>query len=166
MAREFRFWVISGLFLGYFWALPVHAATPAGTVIENTAEILFDDTSMTTNATSITVAQVGGVNLEAASTQVTARPGTTVRLFFLLTNTGNAPDSYQVTATGTRGWTLVWTDYVGVLAMGEQRTVEVQVVVPLLARNNAVDTVTVQATSLFDSAAASATTQVRVRRRF
>ena len=87
-------------------ANPAYAAgVAAGTIIENTAQATFDDGTGTTTVDSNTVqVQVDELlDVTIASQDASAVPldSTTAVLTYEITNTGNGPEAYNLTATPT-----------------------------------------------------------------
>ena len=86
-------------------ALPfgAHAAgTAAGTTIQNTASVSFSvagtPATTTSNATSVTVAEILNVTVTLQSPTVTTTAGTTNKaLVFRVTNTGNSSEAFSLT---------------------------------------------------------------------
>jgi len=81
------------------WAL-----TPAGTVINNTATATYNDASgnpltSISNTFSITVSQVAGVSLTPASQTRSGPPGVQMQFPHNLQNTGNGPDTFNLSNT-------------------------------------------------------------------
>ncbi len=80
----------------------VYAATAAGTQIRNLATVTYEDAagnvySAQSNEAIVTVAQVYSATL-GVDVDVSAAPGQTVYLPYVLTNTGNGTDTYDLTA--------------------------------------------------------------------
>ncbi len=80
----------------------VYAATAAGTQIKNLATVTYEDAagnvySAQSNEAIVTVAQVYSASL-GVDVDVTAASGQTVYLPFVLTNTGNGTDTFDLTA--------------------------------------------------------------------
>lgn len=144
--------VILALILFFTLAVPSYALTPAGTVIENYATLTWDGGFVVSNVASLTVAQVGGVSLSPAFGSYAAKVGTTFNLSLVLTNRGNGPDSYALTAVSARNWGLVYSSYVGVLAQDGTQTIPFSVRIPRGAAEQT-DTLTLTARSLVDGSA-------------
>lgn len=98
-----RWWSIAGL-AAVSTPLGSHAAgTPAGTSIQNTAEVSYTlgstTTSATSNTSSVTVAEIIDAVLTIAAPTVQVAPGATNEgLVFTLTNTGNGTETFNLTA--------------------------------------------------------------------
>jgi len=80
----------------------VFAATAAGTQIKNLATVTYEDAagnvfSAQSNEAVVTVAQVYSASL-GVDVDVSAAPGQTVYLPYVLTNTGNGTDTFELTA--------------------------------------------------------------------
>lgn len=78
------------------------AGTPAGTSIQNTAQVSYDlgGNSVTTasNVTTLTVAEIINVNVTALMNSVSVTPGANNQvLMFRLTNTGNGTEKFHLT---------------------------------------------------------------------
>jgi uncharacterized repeat protein (TIGR01451 family) len=90
------------LLLGVAYASPILAAgTPAGTVIDNTAEVTFDlggvQATETSNVATITVVERIDVVIALQSGQVLVAPGDLDRsLLFTVTNTGNDTETFAL----------------------------------------------------------------------
>jgi uncharacterized repeat protein (TIGR01451 family) len=82
----------------------VHAAgTPAGTNIQNTAQVSYtvgaSTVSATSNTSSVTVAEIVDAVLTIANATVQVAPGALAEeLVFTLTNTGNGNETFNLTA--------------------------------------------------------------------
>jgi hypothetical protein len=124
-----------------------HALTPAGTMIDAPVVMSYGGLDYMANV-SITIAQIGGANL-SMSARIQGLAGKSVSAVITLTNAGNGPDSYQLSATSARGWIVKIVDYAGVLAMNESRLVALEVQIPQDAAG-LTDIITVRASSLFD----------------
>jgi uncharacterized repeat protein (TIGR01451 family) len=98
-----RWWSVAGLAL-VGAPLASHAAgTPAGTSIQNTAQVSYTLGSSTvtasSNTSSVTVAEILDAVLTIAAPTVQVSPGaTTEELVFTLTNTGNGTEAFDLTA--------------------------------------------------------------------
>lgn len=159
------------------------AGTPAGTTISNQVTVTYTDandvaqTPVTSNVVTTTVAQGYGVNVYTANTPQNTLPGTTVYYPVRVTNIGNGPDSFSLTATGTQaGWTrTIYLDAdgdgvvdptelpvtsTGVIAMDQTKHFVVAVVVPTSATAGTTDTMTVTATSAGDANVSDSATAV------
>jgi len=88
----------------------------------------------------------------------TGAPLDTVTTAFTISNLGNAPDGYAVTATDARGWSLL--DVPGYVALdaGSSGAFALRVLIPSGAQSTDIDTVTVTATSLTDAGVSAAGT--------
>ena len=81
-----------------------HAAgTPAGTNIQNTAQVSYtvgaSTVTATSNTSSVTVAEILNAVLTIANATVQVSPGATAEeLVFTLTNTGNGTETFNLTA--------------------------------------------------------------------
>ncbi len=78
------------------------AGTAAGTSIQNTAQVSYDiggsPLSTSSNATTLTVAEIINVNITTLTSSVSVAPGATSQaLQFRLTNTGNGPEQFHLT---------------------------------------------------------------------
>jgi uncharacterized repeat protein (TIGR01451 family) len=88
---------------GLIASAPAHAGgVTAGTLIENTANASFDEAggsrNITSNTVTVRVDELLDVTLASLDTgPVTARPGTAV-LTFEITNQGNGPEAFRLTA--------------------------------------------------------------------
>ena len=88
-------------------ASTAYAATPAGTKITNQATASYTDSTLTkrdvtSNTVITTVQQVGSVSL-AAGAPKNAASGAQVTYAHTLTNNGNGPDTFALTAANTGG---------------------------------------------------------------
>jgi uncharacterized repeat protein (TIGR01451 family) len=76
--------------------------TNAGTSIQNTAQVSYDvggsSVTTTSNAATITVAEIVDVNATTLTSSVAVAPGATNQvLMFRVTNTGNGPEIFRLT---------------------------------------------------------------------
>ncbi len=98
-----RWWSVAGLAV-VGAPLASHAAgTPAGTSIQNTAQVSYTLGSSTvtasSNTSSVTVAEILDAVLTIAAPTVQVSAGaTTEELVFTLTNTGNGTEAFDLTA--------------------------------------------------------------------
>src|SRR5687767_14124502 len=98
-----RWWSVAGLAV-VGAPLASHAAgTPAGTSIQNTAQVSYTLGSSTvtasSNTSSVTVAEILDAVLTIAAPTVQVSAGaTTEELVFTLTNTGNGTEAFALTA--------------------------------------------------------------------
>ncbi|MBD3162737.1 MAG: S8 family serine peptidase [Candidatus Eisenbacteria bacterium] len=90
-----------------------------------------------------------GVDIVSLDNAVAA-PGDTAMLNFQVTNTGNASDSYSLSAADTEGWDLAPNPGFRALGPGDDSIFTLQVVVPPDAEDALIDTVGVTARSLTD----------------
>jgi uncharacterized repeat protein (TIGR01451 family) len=84
--------------------------TPAGTAINNTATVNFEDVngnplSEVSNTVTTIVAQVAGVDITPAALASSADPGDLVCYAHVVTNTGNGTDTIDLTTSSTQSWT-------------------------------------------------------------
>jgi uncharacterized repeat protein (TIGR01451 family) len=158
--------------------------TPAGTVIENTAQVSFEDSNgntivVTSSTLSVTVGQVAGVDLEPPGV-VATDIGVTVLFSNTLENIGNGTDSFVVTANSAAGWpTRLYLDanrdgaldagdsqITGPITLAADDTAFILVAVDVPnnpALRGTTDDVDVQATSVFDGSASDGLTdQIQV----
>ncbi len=106
MCRPNRLWLLA---LAGWACVPLlsHAAgTAAGTPIQNTAQISYDigGTPLTTtsNATTLTVAEMINVNVATLTSSVSVAPGAANQVLqFRVTNTGNGPEQFRLTPNST-----------------------------------------------------------------
>ncbi len=93
-------------------AAGVYAATPAGKPIKNLATVTYEDAAgnvytAQSNEAVVTVAQVYSATL-SQDVSVTGAPGQPVYLPFVLQNTGNGPDTFELSAIdGITGGDLI-----------------------------------------------------------
>lgn len=93
------------------------AGTAAGTSISNTAQVSYDvggsTLTATSNATTLTVAEIVNLNVTTLTTSVSVTPGATNQvLMYRLTNTGNGSEKFHLVPNST----LVGDDFDPVLA--------------------------------------------------
>lgn len=87
--------------------LAAHASgTAAGTAIQNTAQISYDiggsTITATSNATTLTVAEIINVNVTTLTSSVSVTPGASNQaLLYRLTNTGNGSEKFHLTPNST-----------------------------------------------------------------
>jgi hypothetical protein len=96
------------------------------------------------------VEQEAAVSVVADTLNQTAVPGDNASYEITITNTGNAPDSFAIAATGSWDVNLSATN-TGLLAVGESFTVTVSVTVPVTAQDGDSAITAVAVTSDFDS---------------
>src|SRR6266480_1156867 len=148
--------------------------TPAGTQVRNWAMLAFDAGGQAYGVASDTVdllvGQVAGVNLQPPRVSIGAA-GAAVVFAHTLTNLGNGPDSFTVTAVSVRGWPVtLYRDWDGdgllgpndslltgpvPLAPGSAASLLARVAIPAAASPGVSDTITVTATSRFSPAVSS-----------
>src|SRR5438445_538229 len=148
--------------------------TPAGTRIRNWATLAFDAGAQSYVVASDTVdflvGQVAGVDLRPPRFSIGAA-GTAVVFAHTLTNLGNGPDSFTVTAVSARGWPVrLYRDWDGdgllgagdslltgpvPLTPGSAASLLARVAIPGAASPGVSDTITVTATSRFSPAVSS-----------
>ncbi|NIM04530.1 MAG: hypothetical protein GTO55_01295, partial [Armatimonadetes bacterium] len=151
---------------------PTHAATPAGTLIDNQATLEYDGGHVTSNVVSITIAQVAGVSLAPSSASLSGASAEMVCFPVTLTNEGNGTDSFSVSIASQSGWSShLYRDdnsdgihqeteqtvisSTGSLGMGQSLRFFATAVIPAGAVSGSADTVTITARSAFDSTVAS-----------
>src|SRR6266516_270908 len=148
--------------------------TPAGTQVRNWAMLAFDaggqSYSVASDSVDLLVGQVAGVNLQPPRVSIGAA-GAAVVFAHTLTNLGNGPDSFTVTAVSVRGWPVtLYRDWDGdgllgpndslltgpvPLAPGSAASLLARVASPAAASPGVIDTITVTATSRFSPAVSS-----------
>jgi len=168
------------LLAGLFAAQPASAAgTTAGTVISNQATVDFTDGNgnplqVLSNIVTTTVSQVGSVLVDPDNA-ASATPGDVVYYAHTVTNTGNDPDTINLTTNSSQGWAIQIYDDVdgnGVFSAGDVllgdsdadgnpdpgslladgvANILIEVTVPAAALDGDVDTATITGTSLFDN---------------
>lgn len=97
-----------GILLGTSATGALGQPTPAGTRIDNWAEVSFEASdgqvySVLSDTLAIVVGQVAGVDVEPPRSSI-VDPGVEVVFPHTLTNLGNGQDSFTVTATSLEGW--------------------------------------------------------------
>jgi len=98
-----RWWSVAGLAVVGAPLVSHAAGTPAGTSIQNTAQVSYTLGSSTvtasSNTSSVTVAEIldAVLTIAAPTVQVSAS-ATTEELVFTLTNTGNGTEAFELTA--------------------------------------------------------------------
>ncbi|KPJ78043.1 MAG: hypothetical protein AMJ54_05640 [Deltaproteobacteria bacterium SG8_13] len=106
----------------------VDAGTPAGTTIDNDATANFDDTlggaqaPVTSNTETVTVTQVGGVLVAPdQSGSVSSATGSTIDYGFIVTNTGNGDDWFDLSLvkSGPFNWPSELLDASGTTLMAQ-----------------------------------------------
>lgn len=141
--------VLAGAFSLLTVTAVMGATTAAGTIMENTAMVSFDGGVASSNTVRFAVEQVAGVTLSSA-TGYTLKPGKIVQISVKLTNSGNGPDTYALTATDTNLWPLKLAASSLALSAGQQVQAWLSVTVPKTS-NNQTNTITVLAISAFDT---------------
>ncbi len=101
--------------------------TPAGTAIQNTATVNFQDVngnplSEVSNTVTTLVAQVAGVDISPAALALSADPGDLVCYAHVVTNTGNGTDTIDLTTSSTQTWTGTLYHDLGVVGTYEPGT--------------------------------------------
>jgi uncharacterized repeat protein (TIGR01451 family) len=135
----------------------VTVAIPAGTadgdtdVATITATSLADASASDSSVLTTTASALYGVVLEPPTDSLSGSPGETVTYTLRLTNTGNASDSFDLTATGNVWVTNIQPATAGPLAPGAGVDVVVTVAIPVGTASGASDVATITATSLADS---------------
>ncbi len=86
--------------------LGMAAGTAAGVQIQSTAQISYDiggtPVTTTSNATTLTVAEIINVNVATLTSSVSVVPGATNQVLqFRLTNTGNGPEKFHLVPNST-----------------------------------------------------------------
>ncbi len=104
----------------------------------------ISDSSMLT--TTANIATVYGVSITPATDAKSGTPGAEVIYTLTVENTGNAADSFDLTADAVWG-TIIAPSSVGPLAAGATTDITVTVSIPTGAANGAVDIATITATS-------------------
>jgi len=104
--RVFRLALLPVIGCALLPAISQATGTPAGTSIQNTAQISYDisGTPVTTasNATTLTVAEIINTNVTTLTTSVSVAPGATNQVLqFRVTNTGNGPEKFSLTPNST-----------------------------------------------------------------
>jgi uncharacterized repeat protein (TIGR01451 family) len=82
--------------------------TPAGTNIQNTAQVTYDvggtPVNTSSNPTTLTVAEIVNVNVTSQTPTVTVAPGAANRVVVVrVTNTGNATETFRLTGNSVVG---------------------------------------------------------------
>ncbi len=108
--RSPRLLVVAGLFsLCALWANPARAiGVPAGTSIDNTAQVTYTVGSVsataTSNTTSVTVAEILDVVVTLQTPSVPVLAGAVQQaLLYRVSNTGNGPETFRLQMTSTLG---------------------------------------------------------------
>ena len=97
-----------GVILGTSATGALGQPTPAGTRIDNWAEVTFEAAnglvfSVLSDTLAIVVGQIAGVDVEPPRSSV-VDPGTEVVFPHTLSNLGNGPDSFSLAVTSAEGW--------------------------------------------------------------
>lgn len=166
--------------LGVFWQTSASAAPAAGTQIGNQASATYTDDSQTTrtvtsNTVTTVVQQVGSLTLIANGAKNVA-PGGQVSYPHTLTNTGNGPDSYALSAANSGAFTFSNVSFyadangdgvaddatpitgTGILAAGASFSFVVVGTVPGTAASGNTNDLSVSAASAFDATATASNT--------
>lgn len=149
--------------------------TPAGTFINNTATLTYNDANgnampmVTSNTVTTVVSQVAGVDVSPATSSEVGFASAQLVFPTIIRNTGNGTDSYALALSGVpAGWTaVIYRDDNGdgILQPGETTIVSntgslgheteykvlVKITVPSSVADGAVANVTLTATSAFNS---------------
>lgn len=175
-------WLLSFLLLtiALVWQAPVWAAPAAGTQIGNQASATYTDDSQTTrtvtsNVVTTVVQQVASLTLIANGAKNTT-PGGQVSYPHTLTNTGNGPDSFALSAANSGAFTFSNVSFyadangdgvaddatpitgTGILAAGASFGFVVVGTVPGTAASGNTNELTVSAASAFDETATASNT--------
>ncbi|KAA3662213.1 MAG: hypothetical protein DWQ04_14155, partial [Chloroflexi bacterium] len=90
----------------------------------------------------------------------TAEAGTTVQYLHTIENTGNATDSYLITAVSTQGWPIIMSTERITLAKGDTADISVRINIPGTADDDTVDRTVVTVTSITDNAITDSATNI------
>ena len=108
--------LVAALFAVSVAGIPAYAqGTAAGTVIQNTAALDYDDSggqsqpTVTSNAASVTVSQVAAAQSAPASASGADQAGQTLYYAVTITNKGNGTDTFTLAASSASSpaWTVV-----------------------------------------------------------
>ncbi len=110
------FSLLAALLLAGLMSQGALAAPAVGTVIGNSTSITYTDASLvprtvTSNTVNTTVQQVASLTLTATQTKIVS-PGGTVYFPHTLTNTGNGPDTFNLTAVDANTGNITFTGLV------------------------------------------------------
>ncbi len=110
------FSLLAALLLAGLMPQAALAAPAVGTVIGNSTSITYTDASLvprtvTSNTVNTTVQQVASLTLTASQAKIVA-PGGTVYFPHTLTNTGNGPDTFNLTAIDANSGNITFTGLV------------------------------------------------------
>jgi uncharacterized membrane protein len=153
------------------WVVTHHSSTPAlpvgaSTTVHITVTVPADAIADTVDETTLTAVSQFNAGVSATVTDMTtvnqvpdvslspgledsADPGKVVTYAHLLTNTGNGPDTFTLSALSSMGWTVTHSP-TPTLAAGASTTVHVTVTVPADAIAGAEDETTLTAESQLD----------------
>ncbi|HHN94518.1 MAG TPA: hypothetical protein ENK17_07100, partial [Anaerolineae bacterium] len=141
----------------------VTVTPPADAVSGTVGTVTITATSQADGSTSAavtdttTVSQVPGVAL-APDRSGTSDPGQAVTYTHTLTNTGNGPDTFDLTQQAPSGWTVTVAPNPVTLGPRAAQTISVTVMPPADAISDTVGTVVVTATSQADGSTSAAVT--------
>jgi hypothetical protein len=91
-------------------AVSAYALTPSGAQIKTSSTANYNDSTGThmpvaaSNTVTLTVVQVGGVQLSPATGSVNTQPGVGGYVPVAITNTGNGSDTFSLTVAGDSSW--------------------------------------------------------------
>ena len=110
------FFLLAALLLAGLMPQAALAAPAVGTVIGNSTSITYTDASLvprtaTSNTVNTTVQQVASLTLTASQIKIVA-PGGTVYFPHILTNTGNGPDTFNLTVADPNTGNITFTGLV------------------------------------------------------
>jgi len=138
-------------------SVPAGEAARATDTINVTAASVPNPTVVDGAQDDVTVALVPALTLTPDRT-AGGLPGAMVIYEHTLTNDGNGPDTFQLSASSSQGWSVSLNPYAATLAACGSTTVRVYVSVPSGAAAGTVDATTVTTTSVGDGSVFDAAT--------
>lgn len=101
---------VSAVIVVFISAASLHALTPSGTQITTSCTAGYKNTagtsmpSVTSNTVTLTVSQLGGVQITPVVENTAAQPGSSGYVCVTIKNAGNGTDSFGLTAGGASTW--------------------------------------------------------------
>jgi hypothetical protein len=131
-------------------AIPPNALAGEFDVVSVTATSVGNNSFSATSTLTTGANPIYAVQLTAGEVALNAKPGDTVTFSLNLTNSGNIFDTYEITFSGNN-WSVQLAQTSFDLMQGTSAIVLVRVIIPTIAEDGNLDTVTITATSTGDA---------------